>query len=103
MRLHLSDNEAFVAGRSPKKAKELLAKADAAGISPDLVRTTAGGYIVPKALLEEPEDTGFDPADHTVDEVVEHLESADSEEAERVLSAEKAGKSRKGIVENTKE
>jgi hypothetical protein len=44
------------------------------------------------------EDTGFDPADHTVAEVLEHLEGADPDERTRVLAAETDGQSRKGIL-----
>lgn len=40
----------------------------------------------------------FNPADHTVDQVLAHVENADDEEKARVLEAEKAGKARKGIV-----
>ncbi|MFD8318604.1 hypothetical protein [Kitasatospora purpeofusca] len=40
----------------------------------------------------------FDPAEHTVPEVLEHLAAADEDETERVLAAELAGPARKGIV-----
>lgn len=45
------------------------------------------------------QDAEFDPADHTVAEVQEHLASADDAERERVLAAEKDGKARKGLLE----
>jgi trigger factor len=41
----------------------------------------------------------FDPAAHTVDEVVEHIQTADEAEAARVVEAEKSGKARKSVVE----
>lgn len=39
----------------------------------------------------------FDPSDHTVAEVNEYLASADPDEVERVLAAEKKGKGRKSV------
>lgn len=42
----------------------------------------------------------FDPADHTVAQVVAHLERADDEERARVLAAERAGKARAGVLGN---
>lgn len=52
MALHIEDGDTFVEGRSPKKAKELLDKAKAAGESSSAVRTTTFGYIVPKSILD---------------------------------------------------
>lgn len=49
-------------------------------------------------VKQNEEDGEFDPSKHTVDEVNEHLESADEAERERVLSAEEDGKGRKGIL-----
>lgn len=43
----------------------------------------------------------FDPNDHTVAEVQEHLASASPDEFARVQEAEAAGKARKGILEFT--
>ncbi|MFB4285697.1 hypothetical protein ACBJ59_61295 [Nonomuraea sp. MTCD27] len=40
----------------------------------------------------------FDPAKHTVDDVLAHLADADRDEAERVLAAEEAGKARRGVL-----
>lgn len=40
----------------------------------------------------------FDPAQHNMDEVNEHLEHADDAERERVLQAESEGKARQGIL-----
>lgn len=43
-------------------------------------------------------DTDFDPGDHTVAEVLEHLEENPAD-VEAVLESERAGKARKGILE----
>jgi hypothetical protein len=45
-----------------------------------------------------PEAAVFDPAVHTVDEVIAHLEGADDEERQRVLDAEADGKQRVTIA-----
>lgn len=50
------------------------------------------------AKAEEPAKE-FDPSKATVDEVLDYLDNADDEEVERVLAAEKAGKKRKGILD----
>ena len=42
---------------------------------------------------------GDDPADYKVEQVVEHLATAEPEERQRVLAAEAKGKARKGILE----
>lgn len=42
----------------------------------------------------------FDPGAHTVDEVNAYLASADPDERERVVEAEKAGKARVTILES---
>lgn len=47
--------------------------------------------------LQEPEV--FDPAEHNVDAVLEHLAKADQAEAARVLEVEAQGKGRKGVLE----
>lgn len=41
----------------------------------------------------------FDPTEHTVPEVVEHIE-AHPDDISRVLEAEQAGKARKGVLEH---
>lgn len=43
--------------------------------------------------------TSYDPAEHTADEVVEHLADAPAEEASRVVAAEKSGKARKTVLD----
>lgn len=47
-----------------------------------------------------PDDTTpvFDPADHTVEEVNDHLADADDAEQARVLEAERGGKARVGVL-----
>lgn len=40
----------------------------------------------------------YDPSEHTVDEVVAYLETADGDEVTRVQDAERAGKGRKGVL-----
>ena len=55
MKLQLNDGEAFVEGRSPQKARELLKAAEDAGLDTSLVRTTSSGYIVPKELAGDGE------------------------------------------------
>lgn len=60
MKIHLDDGDAHILGRSPEKSRELLEKAEAAGIDPALIRTTSDGYIVPKELGgDEAEDDGM--------------------------------------------
>jgi hypothetical protein len=43
---------------------------------------------------------GFDPSEHTVAEVVEHLD-ANPDDAARVLEVEQSGKARKGVLEHS--
>jgi hypothetical protein len=43
-------------------------------------------------------DQQFDPSEHTVDEVNEHLAKADDAERQRVLDAEKSGKNRSTVA-----
>ncbi|MFJ4799197.1 hypothetical protein [Kitasatospora purpeofusca] len=53
----------------------------------------------PPAPVEPPGPLAlFDPAEHTVPEVLDHLADADEDETERVLAAELGGQARKGIV-----
>lgn len=40
----------------------------------------------------------WDPADYNVDDVNDYLADADEDEYERVMSAERAGKARVGII-----
>lgn len=55
------------------------------------------------APVEESEQDGppgevFDPSEHKVDEVIDYLDTADADEALRVLDAEAAGKNRSTIT-----
>ncbi|MFD6684173.1 hypothetical protein, partial [Micromonospora parva] len=66
--------------------------------------------VIPKALPrpkpaepkeqenEQPDAGPFDPADHSVPEVLDYLETASLEEAERVLQAESEGKARTTVL-----
>lgn len=45
------------------------------------------------------EVVGFDPSEHDVDGVNEHLAGASPAEQHRVLALERAGKARKGVLE----
>jgi len=65
------------------------------------------GYRLSPVQAEDPEADGpqfpppperFDPAPHTVEEVLTHLNEADTEEATRVLDAEAAGKARATVL-----
>lgn len=44
------------------------------------------------------QQSSFDPAAHTVDEVKAHLDEVDTDERERVLTAERDGKDRTSIT-----
>jgi hypothetical protein len=43
----------------------------------------------------------FNPSDHTVDDVVAHLDTVDADEHERILAAEQGGKARSTILNHT--
>lgn len=43
--------------------------------------------------------TQFDPGEHTIAEVADHLE-ANPDDRDRILAAETAGKARKGVLES---
>lgn len=88
MALQLAEGETFVEGRSPKKARELLEKAEKAG-KPGQVSTTSTGYIVPSDILEDNEQKQTEdeasaqsaPADHSSNPD-ETADSAEKQEAE---------------------
>lgn len=61
--------------------------------APALAYFTRQGYAIGESGLEV-----FDPSEHTVDEVNDHLGHADDTERERVLQAESEGKARQGIL-----
>lgn len=56
---------------------------------------------------QDKQETGggdsFDPADHTVLQVIAHLAEADEEETARVLDAEAGGDQRKGLLDRREE
>lgn len=47
--------QVFVAGTSRDTARELLAAARGAGLDAAVVRTTAGGFIVPERIAPKPQ------------------------------------------------
>lgn len=109
----LGDGESFVGGRSTAQVRELIEKAEAAGLDASVVVTTSHGYVVPSEILDSKEvdadENGeegadeFDPSDATVAEVKEYLDGADDKERERVLAAEAEGKNRSGVLSYTPE
>lgn len=54
----------------------------------------------PAALPATPAPAEFDPADHTVAEVVDYM-AANPDDADRVVELERAGRNRVGIVGET--
>lgn len=82
---------------------ELPAWAEELVTNPDLLEDRNGsGPIEDVEVPEEPTEDlledSFDPADHTVDEILEYLSDADPDEVSRVVEAERTGKNRKTIV-----
>lgn len=49
----VKDGEVYVAGPTRRNAQLLLAAAKAQGLDPSVVRSTAGGFIVPAQLVED--------------------------------------------------
>ena len=52
---HLNEDQSYVAGRSTSKVRDLVERAEAAGLEANEVITTSFGYIVPTSILEEGE------------------------------------------------
>lgn len=50
----MKDDDVFVPGTSQGVAIDLLQRAEEHGLRPGVVRSTAGGFIVPGVLLDEP-------------------------------------------------
>ncbi|WP_199785510.1 hypothetical protein, partial [Streptomyces sp. Tu 6176] len=75
------------------------AAAGAGGQAPPL--TAAQADPRPQERAAGPE--AFDPAEHTVLQVIAHLAEADEQETARVLDAEAAGEKRKGLLERRDE
>lgn len=129
MKMFVPDGYTAVHGRSQEKARELLARAEAAGLDTGSVLTSTSGYLVPSAILEaefdptptdeksedgsgenpktekleEANTEAFNPSDHNVDVVLAHLADADEAERNRVLAAEQADKKRSTILAATTE
>lgn len=77
------------------------APADPGGQAPPLTAAQADPRTQGK---QEPEgDGGFDPAEHTVLQVIAYLAEADEEETARVLDVEAEGEKRKGLLERREE
>lgn len=72
--------------------------AGADGQAPPLTRAQAAPRTQTPA---GPDD--FDPAEHTVLQVIAHLAEADEQETARVLDAEEDGEKRKGLLERREE
>ncbi|MYR76538.1 MULTISPECIES: hypothetical protein [unclassified Streptomyces] len=51
----------------------------------------------------QPDPNAFDPAEHTVLQVIAHLAEADEAETARVLDEEAKGEQRKGLLERREE
>ncbi|MCR8947228.1 hypothetical protein NW249_34645 [Streptomyces sp. OUCMDZ-4982] len=69
--------------------------------------TVADAHL-PGSKTTDPEETApdaeaFDPAEHTVLQVIAHLAEADEEETARVLDREASGEKRKGLLERREE
>ena len=75
--------------------RQSAARAEAASAAPGELREVS----TPPAPHPAGTDSGaFDPGEHTAPEVLAYLADADETERERVLTAEAAGKARKGIL-----
>ncbi|MFJ7238222.1 hypothetical protein ACIQWB_13965 [Streptomyces olivaceus] len=75
------------------------APAPAGGQAPPLTAAQAD----PRTQETEPVAGGFDPAEHTVLQVIAHLAEADEQETARVLDSEAQGEKRKGLLERRDE
>ena len=71
----------------------------AGGQAPPLTAAQAD----PRTQAPEGQEDGFDPAEHTVLQVIAHLAEADEAETARVLDAEAEGEKRKGLLERRDE
>ncbi|MFE9937387.1 hypothetical protein [Streptomyces hirsutus] len=72
----------------------------AGGQAPPLTQAQADPRTQKK---QKPEQDGFDPAEHTVLQVIAHLAEADEDETARVLDIEAQGEKRKGLLERREE
>lgn len=70
---------------------ERAAKTESATAGPGEMRTVTPPSPATSADL-------FDPSEHSVRDVLAHLDGADEDEVRRVLDAEEQGQSRKGIT-----
>lgn len=112
--LHLRQPE-VVPGSTPESAQEATRAAVVGSPDPDLPDTVdeevadgdePGPDPEPGSVVStEPPEPPYDPKDHTVAEVNEHLRQLDEEDTDeavaeysRILDVERAGLNRKGIV-----
>jgi hypothetical protein len=119
---HLNEDQAYVAGRSEEQARDLVERAEAAGVDASEVITTSFGYIVPKSILKKgeaasekqanvlpdaaPHEAEKSPEAQQADEETEaaakaNAEDAAQEEAEEAKSERKT-KARKADTEEGK-
>jgi hypothetical protein len=97
-------DERFVDRAWPKSTWALVEPPKLAGYSDDDT-DDAHCFVIPPPEPKWPEEDAVvdghieDPGAFTVEQVVEYLATADPHEQARVISAETAGKARKGITE----
>lgn len=102
----LNDGEAFVGGQTKENAIHLLARAEAAGYEPQVVRTAAGGFIVPADILDgvEPDDAEPDltvGVDAEATPAAEETEPVDKTEAESEIAVVEPDESKKSTRRST--
>lgn len=86
-------SETFVAGRSRENAILLLAATKDLGLSPQVVRTTTNGYLVPEQVAKQAFGKPEKKAEpKPAPKVEESAESASAEEAPKKAPAKKAAK-----------
>lgn len=91
---HLNEDQSYVAGRSTEQVRDLVERAEAAGIDASEIITTSFGYIVPTSILKEGEAASEERsnvlADGAEPEAKEEIEAAAKANAERKTKARKA-------------
>jgi hypothetical protein len=65
---------------------------------PEVVSEAPEALEAPETAAEDASPDEFDPADHTVKQVLQYLDGVDDDEARRVIAAEHAGRARRSIV-----
>lgn len=97
---HLNEDQAYVSGRSEEQARDLVERAEAAGLDVSEVITTSFGYIVPKSILKEGEAASEERANVLPDaaefaEETDGSAEADAEDTAQEADAEEAKVERK--------